>query len=223
MSPRKQLVIPFPMFPEPFLHFWILKLKLSHHHCLLIHLSHLKTLRVPLRQGRGQTYLYGPAFSTAAGTEMPELLLPLAKCPCHTPELHAGLFLCRQPLLRELGSGCSHWQSLKPCRKLTMGPLTQLNWALSGKTRSLPQHLSLKPAFLPLWGNTEPVFIKKQEQGHKAGRASQAEQSDFWEDGSWGGKVERAFHQQSCWHSGSVNSPHRGREGGGGKIKEYKQ
>lgn len=57
----------------------------------------LEKLQVPLRQGQGQTYLHGLALSTAAGTKMSELL-PAAKCPCHMPELPAGLFLPRQPL-----------------------------------------------------------------------------------------------------------------------------
>lgn len=182
----------------------------------------LEKLRVPLRQGQSQTYLHGPALRTAPGTKMSELL-PAAKCPCHMPELPAGLFLPRQPLRQWAGLQLQLLRKAQAPPEAHNGPFDSADWALSGKTHSLPQHLSLKPAFLQLWGNTEQVFIKKQEQGHEASRASRAERSDFWEDGRKGGKVERAFHQQSCWHSGSVNRLHRGREGEGVKIKEYKE
>lgn len=55
-------------------------------------------------------YLHGPALSTAAGTKMSELL-PAAECPCHMPELPAGLFLPRQPLRQWAGL------QLQPLRK----------------------------------------------------------------------------------------------------------
>lgn len=88
--PPKDSVIPFPVFPEPFLltlldpHTWTITSMLFTYPCVSP-----EKLLVPLRQGQGQTYLHGPALSTGAGTKMSELL-PAAKCPCHMPELPAG-------------------------------------------------------------------------------------------------------------------------------------
>lgn len=87
---------------------------------------------------------------------------------------------------------CEWGLRLQPQRKaqgqLTMGPLTQRDEALSGKTRSQPQHPSLRPALLEPQGHTEPTFTKKQEQGQGA-----AKQPDFWEDGRWVARATGPF------------------------------
>lgn len=107
-----------------------------------------ETLQVSLRQRQGQTYLHGPALSTAAGTEMPAPsdLQPSALALALAPHPSA---CWASPLGRPLHSvnrlQLQLHRKARPHRLLTMGPLTLPGCALSGKTCSLPQHLSLKP------------------------------------------------------------------------------
>ena len=134
------------MFPEPCLHFRILTLELSRQLGLFICLSHLQICQFLKARPRSGLSLQ-PSTYRAAGTKRPaRLLLPAAGALARAS---SGPFLSRQRL----------W--LQPQRKaqalpqLTMGPLSQLVRALSGKTRPLPLHLSPKPAPRELQGSTQ--------------------------------------------------------------------
>ena len=106
-------------------------------------------------------------LSTAAGTKRPaRLLLSAAGCPCQS--CFGAILLQAAPPPQELGLWLQPQRKAQAPPQLTMGPLTQLVRALSGKTRPLPPHLSPKPAPLELQGNTQPVFTQKRQQGPEA-------------------------------------------------------
>lgn len=95
---------------------------------------------------QGQTSLYGPTLSTATGTEKPapselqpsDFPLPLP----HTPE-PAGLLLSVASPQHELSPAPAVQKGQAPLAAHN-GPFDSAGCALSGKTRSLPRHLSLK-------------------------------------------------------------------------------